>query len=812
MNAPAPEQAPADADNWQELQRLFHLFDRTGGAQSTQDLIAACPDLKLRERVLALLHAAGAADDAPSDARPHYEEVGPYRLIRRLGAGGIGTVYLAERVVDGTPLRSALKVLAPHAVDPSFVERFRREQRHLAALDHPNITRLLDAGWTAAGQPYLVMEYVDGEHLDAYCDSRRLGIDARLGLFLQICAAVGSAHRNLIVHLDLKPSNVLVSTTGVVKLLDFGTSKLVRVDGKPTSTLMATPAYASPEQLMNEPVTTASDIYGLGAILFELLAGRAPFGNVSAVVRIEGAARELEPQDVSTAASAQAATNRGLSGARLRQTLRGDLAAIAGVCLRARPRDRYASADALSDDIKRHLNCEPVRARRQTFGYRTGKFLRRRRAPLAVAVLVALTIAASIAFAWSQQHRALREAQRAVRMQSFLFSLFKMANPKYTGKPTATVPEFLRAGMAELPQYIREPSDLRKAELALAESMYQSGSLDDARAALAGIIAHASAPDAVADKAEAEAVAGAVEFQRGDIAAGRALAADALKLSANHAVPPRVRVLSEIYYAFNEDNNGYQTTANLRLLRAAVAESQNNHLAPRDAARALYYLGSDLYLRGASLEAKPIFEKLLPLYRGDPLALCDRSEIYGWLAWIDNTTGSIGASLPLFRRAYDGYVRCSGADSRGALDQLPYWADALIRSGRAADAVRMLEAALPTWRRVIGGGSDQAEMLYYLARGYIATHRYVEAEGLANELLHRLEGRLAPDDRTIGLAQLALGEALAGEHRYADAAPHAEAAVRLLVNNAVSNYARELGAEAQRLSAHVDAAQQAARQ
>jgi len=803
-----PSEPSDDAEHWEELQALFDRFEPTPSADREQALEGACADPQLRRRVLELLRASDAMQGAPAAKRLPSTCIGPYRLVREIGSGGIGAVYLAERFVDGVTLRSALKILAPHAVDASFVERFYREQQHLAALDHPNITRLLDAGWGDGGQPYLVMEYVEGVHLDKYCDSRKLKVGDRLRFFLQICDAVSNAHRNLIVHLDLKPSNVLVSTAGAVKLLDFGTSKLIQLDGNLTATVMATPAYASPEQLLNEPVSTASDVYGLGAILYELLAGRAPFGEASAAARIEAAAREVEPVSITRAVTAEAAEWRGTTAGRLRQLLQGDLAAIVAACLRSRPRDRYTSVEALGEEIKRYLSCKPVLARSQTLIYTAGKFIRRHRWPVVAACGVALTVAISLAYAWSQQRQALQEAERSVRMQTFLFSLFKMANPNSTGKPVATVPEFLRVGMAKLPQYIHEAADLRSAQLGLAESMYESGDLADARTAFGVIIgnaAHADAlADALADETEAEAFAGDIEFQQGNVAAGRALTADALRRSRSAAIPPRVRVLAELYYAFNEDNNGFINDENLRLLQAAVEEARRRRLPARETSLALYSLASDLYMRGQNLQAKPIFEQLLPLYEGDPLALCSQSEIYGWLAWISNTTGNAPGSLPLFRKSYEGYVACSGADSRGALDELPYWGDALIRSGRAAEAVSMLENALPTWHRVVGDSTDQSEMLYFLARGYIATARFTDAERTANELLGKITGKLAPDGRTIGSAHLVLGQALAAQGRYQDALPHAKIAAELLVKSAVSAYGRELGAEATDLARQVN--------
>ena len=308
-----------DSENWEELQALFSLAETTPAGQREAVLEAACKDVELRRRTLEILRAAEEAEAEaalaanPKEGKETGRMMGPYRLVRLIGSGGIGTVYLAERMAGGAIQRSALKVLAPHAAGASFVERFQREQHILSSLDHPNITRMLDAGISEDGQPYLVMEFVDGVYLDKYCDEHKLGIEQRIELFLKVCDAVAYAHRNLVVHLDLKPANTLVTADAQVKLLDFGTSKLIEMDGRFTSTLMATPAYASPEQLRNEPVTTSCDVYSLGAMLFELLAGRRPEQHSSVAAMIERAVREQEPEGLESAVTAEAAQACGLT-------------------------------------------------------------------------------------------------------------------------------------------------------------------------------------------------------------------------------------------------------------------------------------------------------------------------------------------------------------------------------------------------------------------------------------------------------------------------------------------------------------------
>jgi len=262
-----------------------------------------------------------------------------------------------------------------------------------------------------------------------------------------------------------------------------------------------------------------------------------------------------------------------------------------------------------------------------------------------------------------------------------------------------------------------------------------------------------------------------------------------------------------VYYAFNEDNNGFRKDENLGLLRAAAKEAEAHGLAPRDVELALYYLGMDLQLRGLSADANPIFERLLTLYGDDPLALCDRSAVYGWVAWIDATHGDPAESLPIYKKAYDGFIACAGPDSPGALDQLPYWADALTRLSRADEAVQMLEKAMPTWRRVVGGSTDNSDMLYFLARAYIATGRYRDAETTARELLALLTGKVSERERSLGGAHLVLAEALAGQHRDREALPHADTAIAILGPTAVSPYANEINHEALSLQSRLRAAE-----
>src|SRR5262245_28756322 len=348
--------------------------------------------------------------------------VGPYRLIREIGRGGMGTVLLAVRSDDAFQKRVAIKVLRRGMDTDAIVGRFRHERQILASLEHPHIASLLDGGTTDDGLPYFVMEYVDGQLVTDYCDAKALDTTSRLELFRKICAAVQHAHQNLVIHRDIKPANVLVTSDGTPKLLDFGIAKLLNPDPG-VQTLAATiagsplmtPEYASPEQVRGETVTTATDVYSLGVLLYELLTGRRPYDLPSRtpdeIQRVVCNSVPVRPSTVVTHAASSQSTRdrpeidsertRPPDADRLRRRLAGDLDNIVLKALAKEPSRRYASVDQFSEDIHRHLTGLPVIARKDTLGYRTAKFIRRNRAGVAAAALVVLALVAGlIGTAW----------------------------------------------------------------------------------------------------------------------------------------------------------------------------------------------------------------------------------------------------------------------------------------------------------------------------------------------------------------------------------------------------------------------------
>jgi tetratricopeptide (TPR) repeat protein len=375
-----------DAAFWERVRTLFHAaVDRAPGDRAP--LLDGCDDRALRAEAERLLEqhdaAAGFLEQSvwdlvdTADAKWERVLIGPYRVVRQLGHGGMGTVFLASREDDEFEQRVAIKLVRRGAGGDSLLQRFRQERQILAALEHPNIARLLDGGTTSGGVPYLVMEYVEGTPIDDYCREHALSIEARLRLFLPLCDAVQHAHRSLVIHRDIKPANVLVTADGISKLLDFGIAKLTSAQTEGTVTRLMTPDYASPEQLAGKLVTTATDVYSLGLLLFELLTGKRAFDGIQRT-------GETEPPRASS-----------VSGLR---ALRGDLDRILLVALDPDADRRYASVEKFADDVRRHLDGHPVAARGASLGYRTAKFVRRNKLFVAAAALsIVVAIVAFIA-------------------------------------------------------------------------------------------------------------------------------------------------------------------------------------------------------------------------------------------------------------------------------------------------------------------------------------------------------------------------------------------------------------------------------
>lgn len=430
-------------NRWREIERIFYETLELPEPQRADFLAQACNgDATLQREVNSLLaahqeaHGFLASADVPLSAKQVLQRpttnggtqrIGPYQLLHELAQGGMGTVWLAERADEQYKQKVAIKLLKTGANNPDIAHRLRHERQILADLNHPNIARLLDGGTTESGQPYLVMEYIEGMPIDAYCREQQLTLRARLQLFRQVCAAVQYAHQHLIIHRDLKPANILVTTDGTPKLLDFGIAKLLQPDPSQayqtqTGQTPMTPAYASPEQVRNEKLTTTSDVYSLGVVLYELLTERSPYQlKTNTFNEMLRAICEQEPTRPSLVTKSEVGSQK-LEGKRkfaflpttdfqLPTTLlKGDLDSIVLMALRKEPTARYASVEQFSTDIQRYLDGLPTLARKGTLAYRTVKYVRRHKVPVAAATLILLSLLTGIG-ATSRQAQIARAEQ-----------------------------------------------------------------------------------------------------------------------------------------------------------------------------------------------------------------------------------------------------------------------------------------------------------------------------------------------------------------------------------------------------------------
>ena len=478
-----------NAERWSRVEDLFGRAAEMATGEREHYLNSACgDDSELRDYILSLLQADPAVeatvertivntirgafgDDTSQADQMKGQLIGPYRVERLLGSGGMGMVYLAERADEQFDQQVAIKLGRHRLVDPQTELRLRHERQFLANLDHPNIARLFDGGTTEEGVPYLVMEHIDGVRIDTYCDLHQLTVDERLGLFRTICAAVHYAHQNLIIHRDIKATNILVTRDGIPKLLDFGIAKLIDAEGSATDGLtregavIMTFANAAPEQITGKNVTTATDVYGLGLLLYNLLSGLRAYetdnltpGEVALLIceeeRTSPGRRLLQKKKTAQADNdsltlqelKQIAANRSTSLDRLQRRLRGDLDTIVLTALRKEPARRYRSAGAFADDIGLHLNSMPIVARADSWRYRAGKFVHRHFAAVSAAVIVVAMLAAFTVVLSVQNRNVMKERDTAREVIQFLEDIFMAHDPSRARGVDVTAAEILAEG------------------------------------------------------------------------------------------------------------------------------------------------------------------------------------------------------------------------------------------------------------------------------------------------------------------------------------------------------------------------------
>jgi tetratricopeptide (TPR) repeat protein len=729
--------------------------------------------------------------------------VGAYTLLSPLGRGGMGTVWLAERSDGRFTGRAAVKLLNVSLIGREGEERFKREGSVLARLTHAHVAHLIDAGVSPAGQPYLVIEHVEGEHIDRYCDANSLDIDARIRLFLSVLDAVAHAHANLIVHRDIKPSNVLVRHDGTVKLLDFGIAKLLgERDGEAPLTMdgamLLTPEFAAPEQVTGGAITTATDVYALGLLLYVLLGAPHPAAACTgSAVDLLKAIVDTDPPRLSDVAP------QGRS-------LRGDLDTIVAKAMKKAPHERYASVSAFADDLRRYLRRQPVSARPDTLRYRAGRFVRRHARACAAATLVGLLVIGLVAFYTvriaAERDRARRAADKSARVAELLTSLLTGADPYATHDREPTVRNILEAGAERVRQELADQPELRAEMLSVLGRVHQRlGNLDIARPLLEEALAlgRRETPGGSEGLAYTLNELGVLLRERGEVAAAIPVLDEALAM--------RRRVLGDehkdvaitmVELGRALDDRGDIDRAET-LFRQALAIRRavlgDGH---RETATSLTDLGLLLRGRGDLVAAERLFRQALETNRA---ALGDDHPNVGasWnnlgLMLLDQ--GDYVGAEPLLRRAIDIRRRHFGEHDAGLWANLLNLAASLREQRRYDEAAALLDEAVASTRAKLGDAHPNLALLLHnvgalhLARGDAAA-----AEPVLRDALARQERALAPGDWRLAATKSALGAALTARGQYAEAASLLGEASAVL-RDVPGRQGREAAAARERLAA-----------
>ncbi|HVS16915.1 MAG TPA: serine/threonine-protein kinase, partial [Thermoanaerobaculia bacterium] len=674
------------------------------------------------------------------DGEPHPERAGPYRLLEEIGRGGMARVFLAERSEGGFDQRVALKLVRAGGDGGDLGRRFELERQILAQLQHPAIARLLDGGETVDGQPWFAMELVDGRPIESFCRERGLELGARIRLFLDVCEAVAYAHRNLVVHRDLKSSNVLVSESGEVKLLDFGIAKLVTPSAAQTATQhrLLTPEFASPEQITGEPVTTASDVYQLGHLLYRLVTGRSPYRERTTTPAL---LHEAILTDTPAAPSAAVLDDSagGIGDARrCARALRGDLDAIVMKALRKEPERRYPTVRALIDDLEAYLDERPVTARPDSLGYRFRRFAARHRAPVTVAAVALLTLTmATVAFVLrvaSERDRALQEASRANAIAGFLTDVFRVADPNVARGNSVTARELLDRAAEEIETTLRGQPEVRAALLETMGLAYRE----------LGLYQPAE-----------ELLAEALDQRLATTGAGHP---DTL-----HAMES----LGTVYWRQGRFDEAAET--HQRAFEGAKSTLGPEH--PQTLTHA-NQLGLAWWRQGRYQEAADLFRTTLEaMERVHGAEHADTASVRNNLAGVYWTQGRYEGAAELYRVALAVNRRLLGEDSHLTLNSLYNLALSLKAQGLLQEAAPLFVDAVERRRRVFGEEhSSTLGSVSGLASLYAETGRLEEAERLHRELLEtRLRVLGADHIQTLGsMHNLASANWLLADHEEAE--------------------------------------------
>ncbi len=737
------------ADRWKTVEAVFQTAADLAPELRPGYLDSACgADSELRCEVESLLQSAGAtlgflADPIQETARELAgkpglagHRIGPYEILRELGAGGMGTVFLAARADEHYERQVAIKVM--HALlenSASMQARFRAERQILANLDHPNIARLLDGGVTSLGggpasqgAPYLVMEYVDGVTLDEFCLERKLSADDRLRLFLVVCAAVEYAHNNLVVHRDIKPANILVSASGVPKLLDFGIAKLLTAEldaetnarTRTTEHLM-TPEYASPEQIRGAPVTTSTDVYGLGVLLYEMLTGRRPFAaGTKSPIELALMICEREPELPSAAVSSAGRPAEA-------RKLKGDLDNIVLMAMRKEPGRRYASVAQMSADVRAYLDGYPLIARTDHWAYRSRKFVRRHTWGVAAGVFMLLALIGFSTAMGVFARRARREQEIAQRQAQFLSDMFQASTPQKARGTTITARDLLDRGSQRVNTEFSSEPEVRASLLENIAGAYESLEVLDQAENLAtqayNLRSKIDGPDSLA-------TAGALD-----------LLATVIRLQGNYqkAEPLFSRVVAIRRRALGKDS--------------------------LDVAASLSHLGECLYLLNEDAEAESTLRQSLAIDQRHGTNL--GAETRNYLALVLERKGEYPEAIELLREATEIDRRATGTDDPDYAIALSNLASAFIDVGDLDTAETKLREALAIRRKILGNNHpDLHYSLNNLAFVLLNKGEWEAAEPYARETLALTRRQLGDSHPLVAGSYNGLGRILEAEREF----------------------------------------------
>lgn len=832
-------------ERWQQIKEVFQTACERHAAARAAYLDEACAgDPALRAEVESLLSALRQAADflekpAPEKFAPRVlndlqqdlvgKHIGPYQLVRQIGQGGVGLVYFARRRDGQYEKAVAIKLIKRGMDTDDILRRFRHERQTLATLDHLNIARLLDGGVTEEGLPYFVMEYIEGAPIDVYCDTHKLNTIARLELFRTVCAAVHYAHQNLIVHRDLKPSNILVNAEGAVKLLDFGIAKLLHppsaqsLEMTVTGRRLMTPEYASPEQIRGELITTASDVYSLGVLLYKLLTGHRPyrFEATAAVPEIARVICETPPPKPSTVIG-QIEEARGPEGAaptritpesvsktrdghidKLHRRLVGDLDNIVLMALRKEPQRRYTSVEQFAEDIRRHLEGRPVIAHKDTLAYRGAKFIKRHKTGVIAAVLLLLTLwGGMIGVIWqariavSEGDKAKLEAAKAQQINRFVQEMLAAVDPYKSGKDVTIADVLGEAAKRVDKELSGQPEIAAEVRTTLGTTYQNLGQYDKAAPLLES--AYETRRQLLGNEHPAVAMSiknlALLRHYQGDFRSADSLYR--LAISIFRRTPPPAA--SDFAGALNDYGTLLHDLAKYEPAVAVYREALTMYVqlfgnSHQEVAAVSNNLALTLHEEGRLDSAETLYRNALAIY----------GKIYGEehpdvahalnnLAFVLNDKGEPEAASQLFKKSLEIRRRLFGDSHPDVIRARHNLAGILYYQKEYAAAEQMVREAIAAWETTLPHNHpDLANSLFWLGRILIALGKPQQAESPLRKSLQIRRTAYPQGHFLIAKAQIELGKSLLQQHRYREA--------EILLKNGYATFKVSPGDQAQNL-------------